>query len=110
VSVSIAQLTVDKATIHAALKVMGSDSNEAAVSLGIQIAAFSRTILEVLRDADEPLTVRGIALGREGTGRAGAGSRGRQGQDAVSRMSEQLEGELRGRATHWCVRSPGTKC
>lgn len=106
----IAQLTADKATIHAALKVMGSDSNEGAVSLGIQRGAFSRTILEVLRDAPEPLTVREIALGlarkggKELDGAALALVVARV-RNAVPRMSEQLEGELQGRTTFWSIRS-----
>ena len=57
----IAQLTADKAATHAVLAITGSDSNEGAVSLGIQRAVFSRTILEVLRETGEPMTVRDIA-------------------------------------------------
>lgn len=104
----IAQLTTDKATIHAALKVMGSDSNEGAVSLGIQRGAFSRTILEVLRDAPEPLTVREIALGLarrggkdlDGPALALVVARVR---NAMPRMSERLKGTLQGRTTFWEV-------
>jgi hypothetical protein len=105
----IARLMADKATIHAALKVMGSDSNEGAVALGIQRGAFSRTILEVLREADEPMGVRDIAaalMKRSGKDLAGhefdlVVARVR---NVVPRMAEQLEGELRGRATFWRVR------
>jgi hypothetical protein len=58
----IARLTADKATIHAALKIIRSDSNEEAIALGIQRGAISRTVLGVLRDASEPMTVREIAV------------------------------------------------
>lgn len=106
----IARLTADKATIHAALKIMGSDSNEGAVSLGIQRGAFSRTVLEVLRDAAEPMTVQDIATalmqqsGKELDGREFNLVVARV-RNAVPRMADQLDGELRGRATYWSIKN-----
>src|SRR5436309_495469 len=47
--------------ITQALALMGENPAEGAVSLGIASGAFTRTILEVLRDSDQPLGVRGIA-------------------------------------------------
>jgi hypothetical protein len=108
----IARLMADKATIHAALKVMGSDSNEGAVALGIQRGAFSRTILEVLREADEPMGIRDIAAalmkrsGKDLDGHAFDLVVARV-RNAVPRMSEHLDGEARGRATYWTIKTPG---
>lgn len=106
----IAHLTADKATIHAALKVMGSDSNEGAVSLGIQRGAFSRTVLEVLREAPEPMGVRQIAEAM--TRRSGKTLDGKalglvvaRVRNALPRMGELLEGEIRGRATFWRIKN-----
>lgn len=105
----IAGLTRDKATIRAALLIVGGETNEGAVALGIQRGAFSRTILEVLRDASEPMGVRDIA--RALMRRSGKDLEGREFKmvvdrvrNAVPRMSDRLEGELRGRATYWRIR------
>ena len=105
----IAHLTADKATIHAALKIMGSDSNEGAVSLGIQRGAFSRTILDVLRESGEFMMVREIAralVKRGGKDLAGPAFNQvvARVRNAVPRMSEHLDGELRKRTTYWKVK------
>jgi hypothetical protein len=107
----IAPLMADKATIHAALKVMGSDSNEGAVALGIQRGAFSRTILEVLRDA-EPLSVRDIAAalmkksGKDLDGHEFSMVVARV-RNTTPRLSDRLDGQLRGRTTYWTIKPPG---
>ena len=54
-------LAMDKDTITRALAIMGVEAGDGALSLGIPSGAFTRTIMEVLRDAPEPLTVRDIA-------------------------------------------------
>jgi hypothetical protein len=40
---------------------MGVDPAEGAVSLGIAACAFTRILLEIIRDAGRPMTVREIA-------------------------------------------------
>src|SRR5258708_3263151 len=73
----------ERDTIVAAPRIMGGETNEGAVTLGIASGAFSRTILEVPRDTEEPLCVRNV----------------------TPRLSDQLEGELRDRTTYWRVRA-----
>lgn len=90
---------------------MGSDTSEGAVSLGIASGEFSRTILEALRDASEPLGVRGIAdaliaragktLDRRETNLVVAPGCG----TAMPRLSDRLEGELWERTTFWSVKA-----
>ena len=106
----IKTLTADKATIRAALKFMGSESNEGSVALGIQNGVFSRTILDVLRDASEPMTVRDIAaalMKRSGKDPDGHefGLVVARVRNAVPGMSEHLDGTLQGRTTYWTIKA-----
>src|SRR5258708_39281522 len=54
------KLTHDRATITAALRLFDQDGTEAP-TLGIPRGSFTRAVLETLRDADKPLSVREIA-------------------------------------------------
>src|ERR1019366_184484 len=54
-------LASDRAVIVEGLRIMGGDAMEGAVALGIRPGTFTRTILDVLRNADGPLCVRDIA-------------------------------------------------
>lgn len=102
-------LARDRDTITRALVILGQSTNEGAVSLGIQSGAFARTILDILREASEPMGIRDIAealakrserpLDKREFGLVVARVR-----NAVPRISDQLDGELRGRATYWRVR------
>ena len=88
----------------------GSDSNEGAVALGLQRDAFSRTILEVLREADEPMGIRDIAAARmKHSGKDLAGHEFdlvvARVRNAVPRMNEYLDGEARARATYRTVKA-----
>jgi hypothetical protein len=75
-------------------------------ALGIPHGSFTRTVLETLRDTDKPLSVRDIAerlasgktLDKRQLGMLVARVR-----NAVPRLSDQLDGELRGRTTYWRV-------
>ena len=99
----------DRDTITAALRIIGSDASEGAVSLGFASGEFSRTILEVLRDSDRPMTVRDIAdvlvtragrpLDRRETNLVVARVR-----NAMPRLSDKQDGELNGRTTFWRVK------
>jgi hypothetical protein len=101
-------LAADKETITRALAIMGAEPGDGAVSLGIAAGAFSRTILETLRGAEEPLCVREIAaalapragrpLDKRETGLLVARVR-----NAMPRLADRLDGELRGRTTYWRV-------
>jgi hypothetical protein len=89
---------------------MGAETNEGAVSLGIATGAFSRTILEVLRDAEQPMGVRDIAavLARRAPrplDKRESGLLNQRIRNVIPRRSDQLEGELRDRTTYWRVRS-----
>ena len=96
----------DKDTITRALAIMGSDTIEGAVSLGIASGAFTRTILEVIRDADRAMCVREIAetlavragrpLDKREFGLVVARVR-----NAMPRLSDRLDGELRNRTVYW---------
>jgi hypothetical protein len=91
---------------------MGSDPAQEGVTLGIQSGAFTRTILEVIRDAGQPLYVREIAevlakragrpLDKREFGLVMARVR-----NAMPRLGDQLDGELRGRATYWAIQGEG---
>jgi uncharacterized protein YbjT (DUF2867 family) len=101
---------VDKETVTRALAIMGAESGDGAVSLGIAAGTFSRTILETLRGAEEPLCVREIAaalasragrpLDKRETGLLVARVR-----NAMPRLADRLNRELRGRTTYWRVKS-----
>ena len=98
-----------KTIITQALRLMGEETGEGPVSLGIASGAFTRTILDVLRQADRPMCVRDIAdvlvqragktLDRREFNLVVARVR-----NAMPRLSDQLEGELRDRTTFWRVR------
>lgn len=102
-------LAADKAVIMEALRIMGAETGEGAVSLGIASGAFTRTILEVIRDSDRPMCVREIAhvlvqragklLDRRETNLVVARVR-----NAMARLSDQLNGELRERTTFWRIK------
>jgi hypothetical protein len=103
-------LANDKDIITRALAIMGSDTAEGAVSLGIASGAFSRTILEVIRDASQPMTVRDMAgvLAK----RAGRPLDKRELElvvarvrNAMPRLSDKLDGELQGRTVYWRVKA-----
>ena len=91
---------------------MGSDPSQEGVALGIQAGAFTRTILEAIWDAGQPLCVREIAdvlakragrpLDRRELGLAVARVR-----NAMLRLSDRLDGQLRGRTTYWSITAPG---
>jgi hypothetical protein len=102
-------LARDQETITKALAIMGSENVEGAVSLGIATGAFTRTILEVIRDADRPLCVREIAYVL--TQRAGRQLNKREFnlevariRNAMPRLSDQLDGKLRERTTFWQIK------
>lgn len=103
-------LASDKDTITRTVAIMGSDTAEGAVSLGIASGAFTRTILEVIRDAEQALCVREIA--EVLAIRAGRSLDKREFnlvvarvRNAMPRLSDRLEGELRGRTTYWKIRA-----
>lgn len=103
-------LASERVTISEALRIMGAETNEGAVSLGIATGAFSRTILEVLRDAEQPMGVRDIAavLARRAPrplDKRESGLLNQRIRNVIPRLSDQLEGELRDRTTYWRVRS-----
>ena len=89
----------------------GGEPQRGEAVFGIQRGAFSRTVLGVLREAEEPMTVRDIAAvlmrrgGKDLDGPAVALVVARV-RNAVPRMSEQLEGELQGRTTLWKIKRP----
>jgi hypothetical protein len=99
-------LANEKDTIIRALAIMGSETPEGVVSLGIASGAFTRTILEVIRDTDRSLCVREIAdvLAQ----RAGRPLDRREFnlvvarvRNAMPRLSDRLDGEMRGRTSYW---------
>ena len=99
----------DRDTIMAAIRIMGGSAQEGAVSLGIASGAFTRTILEVLRDAAQPMTVRDIAdvlIGRAGRplDRRETNLVVARVRNAMPRLSDRLEGELKERTTYWRVK------
>jgi hypothetical protein len=105
----IKELTSDKATIMDALRIMGAETSEGAVSLGIAAGTFSRTILEVLRDAEQPMSVRDIAavLARRAPrplNKRESGLLNQRIRNVIPRLSDQLDGELRERTTFWRVK------
>jgi hypothetical protein len=80
-----------------------------ACRLAIQSGAFTRTILETLRDAGEPLSIRQMA--ERLSGRAGRPLDAREFnllvarvRNAVPRLGDKLDGELRDRTTFWRVK------
>jgi hypothetical protein len=103
-------LASDRAIIVEALRIMGGDATEEAVALGIRPGTFTRTILDVLRDADGPLCVRDIAdvlakrserpLDKREVNLVVARVR-----NVMPRLSDQLDGELRERTTFWRVKT-----
>jgi len=90
---------------------MGAVHNEGAVALGIQRAAFARTILGVLRRASEPISARQIAeieqSGRDMDARSARMVMDRV-RNAMPRLSDKLDGELRGRTTYWSIKKTST--
>jgi hypothetical protein len=97
----IKELTSAKATITDALRIMGSDTGEGAVALGIQPGTFTRTILEVLRDADGPRCVREIAGKLAGRSERPLDKRQfnlvvARVRNVMPRLSDQLEGGITG--------------
>lgn len=103
-------LTADKATVMRALRLFEAEETPGTFSLGIQIGAFRRTILDTLREADAGLSARDIAdrlasragrpLERQEFNMLVARVR-----NAIPRMSDRLEGELRDRTTYWRVKA-----
>jgi hypothetical protein len=100
----------DKDTINRALAIMGASNEEGAVSLGIASGAFTRTILEVIRNASRPMSVRDIAevLAQ----RAGRPLDKREFnlvvarvRNAMPRLSDRLHGELRDRTVYWDIKT-----
>jgi hypothetical protein len=69
-------LASDKDTISRALAIMGSDTGEGAVSLGIASGTFTRTILELIRDAESGAVCPGDRRDAGATGRQAAGQAG----------------------------------
>lgn len=107
----IKELTSDKATITDALRIMGVDPGEGAVALGIKPGTFTRTILDMLRDADQPLCVREIAGKLAERSERPLDKRERnlvvaRVRNVMPRLSDQLDGELRERTTYWRVKLP----
>ena len=102
-------LAFERTTITEALRIMGGETSEGAVALGIPSGAFSRTILEVLRDAGEPMSVRDIAgvlakrVNRPLDKRE-AGLLNQRVRNALPRLSDKLDAELRDKATFWSVK------
>lgn len=103
-------LASDRVIIVEALRIMGGDATEGAVALGIRPGTFTRTILDVLRDASGPLCVREIAdvlakrserpLDKREHNLVVARVR-----NVMPRLSDQLDGELRERTTYWRIKS-----
>jgi hypothetical protein len=110
-------LARDRDTLTRAIAILGQSTNEGAVSLGIRTGAFARTILDVIREAPEPVSVREIAGVLAKRSERPLDEREfslvvARVRNAVPRISNQLDGELRGRATYWSVKScpmPGPK-
>jgi hypothetical protein len=103
-------LASERVTIAEALRIMGGQTSEGAVSLGIATGTFTRTILEVLRDAEQPMGVRDIAavLAKRAPrplDKRESGLLNQRIRNVMPRLSDQLEGELRDRTTFWRVRS-----
>jgi hypothetical protein len=102
-------LAMDRDVLARALVIMGSDPGEGTVSLGIAAGAFARTILDVIRPANQPLSVREIAEAL--APRAGKPLDKREMamlvarvRNAMPRLSDRLDGELRDRTTFWRVK------
>jgi hypothetical protein len=97
------KLAHDKAIITAALRLFDQDGTEVP-ALGIPRGSFTRIVLETLRDADKPLSIRDIAE-RLATGKTldkrQMGMLVARVRNAVPRLSDQLEGDLRERTTFW---------
>ena len=103
------ELARDRDTINRALVIMGGETNEGAVSLGIATGAFTRTILETLRDAKGPLCTREIATVLASRSERALGHKEfnlviARVRNALPRISDGLDGELRGRTTYWSVK------
>lgn len=96
----------DRATIQAALRLF-EDTGAETPQLGIPRGSFNRTILETLRDADVPLSVRQIAermAGEKALDKRQMGLLVAQMRNAMSRLSDRLEGEQRERTMYWRVK------
>ena len=102
-------LASDKATVTRALRLFEAEDAPSPVSLGFPSGAFSRTILDTIREADRPVCARDIAerLAAK-TGRTMEQPKRSQllarVRNAMSRLSDKLDGELRDRTTYWRVR------
>lgn len=102
-------LASERETVIKALRLFDDQGQAGTFSLGIATGSFARTILETIRDSDFPLCARDIAerlatrsekpldksemqrlLGRVRNG--------------LSRLSDQLDGELRDRTTYLRVK------
>ena len=99
-------LANDKATIARALRLF-EDTGTEAPALGIPRGSFNRTILDTLRTAGEALSARQIAermAGSKALDKRQAGLLVAQVRNALPRLSDRLEGELRDRTTFWRVK------
>ena len=103
------KLASDKATVTAVLCLFDETGDTAGnAALGIQAGAFTRTILDTLRDAEAPLSAREIAdklatrserpLDKREFGLLVARVR-----NTLPRISTHLEGDLRDRTTYWRI-------
>ena len=100
-------LAHDKATIAGALRLFENEANPDRVSLGIQSGAFARTILDTLRQAEGPLSARGIAealVQGKTLDKADFNMLIARVRNALPRLSDKLEGERRERTVFWRVK------
>lgn len=103
-------LESDKAVVTRALRAFdgGTDSKSIA-ALGFQSGGFSRSILDTIREADAAVCAREIAerlaakVARPLDKAEFEGLLARV-REAVRRMADKLDGDLRGRVTYWCIK------
>src|SRR5258708_27221519 len=96
-------LSSDKATITKALRLFDPDAGKPdTFSLGIASGTFGRTILELLRDASEPMCASQITealatRSREPLDKTQTSALLARVRNALARLGDELDGELPGR-------------
>lgn len=105
-------LTADRATVTKALRLFEvQDPREiGAISIGVPSGAFARMILDVIRQAGDSLSARQITEALAVRSAKPLDPRQfdtllARVRNALLRLSEQLDGELRDRTTFWRVKS-----
>jgi hypothetical protein len=104
-------LEAERLTINRALRLFEpEDAPKSAAALGYPAGAFSRVILDTLRQASEPLSARQIAEKLTESAERPLDKREFGGllarvREAMPRLSDRLDGELRERTTYWRVKA-----